>query len=256
MRVKRYSLSEPVQHGRLNTNTVARLDDVTALSEVLGVLNELRAEYAPDRILCTLDDVNQCAYTSGHAAQGDALWLDLSDLDEDDLAAQRRATDERIAHVAAALDDPRLRVEWDALPGGRIGGTNDVAGLLAMNTAPDGILDDVVLIQRVPVPRDDLVIAGIPNGYFEDDWDTFQNHAVIRRMASHGYRHIGIGASLLGFDRELPPTAAEATAIVADLTHLYGAPDAAEWADLAAVLLTQRLLVLAYTEDFIDADDE
>ncbi|MEV6903222.1 hypothetical protein [Amycolatopsis sp. NPDC051372] len=102
---------------------------------------------------------------------------------------------------------------------------------------------------------DDLVIAGIPNGYFTSDWTVFQNHAIVRRMATHGYRHFGIGASLLGFDRVAAPTTEQARALVADLTHLYGAPGApgvAAWDELAGLLPERCLLLLGYTENFPD----
>ncbi|MDT7797964.1 MAG: hypothetical protein QOI78_1397 [Actinomycetota bacterium] len=111
-------------------------------------------------------------------------------------------------------------------------------------------------MQRVPVPRDDLAVAGIPNGYFTSDWNVFQNHAIIRRMAVHGYRHLGIGASLLGFDRAAAPSADEAKAVVADLKHLFGAAGAAGWTELATLLPQRRLLLLGYTENFPDMIDD
>ena len=256
MRVTRYEPSEVVRRGRLNTNTVARLDDVATFAELLGVLGELRAEHGPARLLCTLDDVSQCAYTSGHAALDDRLWLDDGDPGDEDHAARRRADDARTAHIAAALDDPGPRVTWDELPGERLGGEADVAALVGVNRNPDAVLDDVVLVQRVPVSRDDLALAAIPNGYFTADWNVFQNHAIIRRMATHGYRPLGIGASLLGFDRAAAPSADEALAVVADLKHLYGAPGATGWAELTALLPRRPLLLLGYTENFPDLIDE
>lgn len=66
MRVTRYEPSDEAGRGRLDTNTVARLDDVGTFAELLRVLAELRDEHSPARILCTLDDVGQCAYTSSH----------------------------------------------------------------------------------------------------------------------------------------------------------------------------------------------
>ncbi|UOX90706.1 hypothetical protein MUY14_08795 [Amycolatopsis sp. FBCC-B4732] len=252
MRVMRYEPSDDVGRARLNTNTVARLDDVGTFTELLGVLARIRAEHRPARILCTLDDVSQCAYTSGHATEDDRLWFDDGDIDHDDPIARRRADDGRAARIAAALDDPGQQFPWQKLPGDRLGGEADVAALVEVNRNPDGFLDDVVLIQRVPVARDDLAIAGIPNGYFTSDWDVFQNHTIIRRMAAHGYRLLGIGASLLGFDRPAPPAADKAEAVVADLQHLYGAPSTESWAELAALLPQRQLLFLGYTENFPD----
>jgi hypothetical protein len=246
MRVTRLEPSEPVRRGRLDTNTVARLDQIESFSALLAELDGQRATHGPARIVCTLDDVNQCAYTSGHASEDERLWFDEGD------DGGRLVDDARVARIAAALDDPGLRVKWDALAGVRLPDAADVAGLVEINRDPGRVLDDVVLVQRVPVDRDDLVLAGIPNGYFTCDWDTFQNHAVVLRMAAHGYRHIGIGSALLGFDRETTLSADETRAVVADLVHLYGTPDVTAWADLAALLAGQRTLMLGYTEDFAE----
>ncbi|MRH92243.1 hypothetical protein GFY24_33230 [Nocardia sp. SYP-A9097] len=255
MRVSYFDTFDPVPRERLNTNTVARLDGVVSFSELLPVLEELRARYAPARLVCTLDDVNQCAYTSMHASFDDRLDYRDDGYDEKDSAAVHHADNSGAVRIAAALEDPGLRVEWAALDGTRAGTEATIAALIEANRHPERVLDDVVLIQRVPVPRDDLAIAGIPNGYFESDWDIFRNHAVVRRLAVHGYRHIGIGAAFLGFDRPTAPTMDEAHAVAADLAHLYGAAAAPEWPELAAVLATQRLLILGYAEDFTDTLD-
>jgi hypothetical protein len=221
------------------TDTETRLVEVATFAELLGALDELRAEHAPVRLVCTLDDVKQCLYTSAHASQDERIAYYEDDED----------TDAEIAHVASALDDPDLRVEWDELPGQRTSGEDDVATLVEVNRTPDRWLDDVVLVRRASVARDDLVIAAIPNGYFTTDWDTFQNHAIIRRLATYGYRHFGVGASLLGFDRQDDLTDTGARAVVADLVHLYGAPDSVSWVELATLLTGQRLLLLGYTEN-------
>jgi hypothetical protein len=247
MRVTRFDAQKPVQRGRLDTNTVARLDGIESFDALLTELDTLRAEHGPARIVCTLDDVNQCAYTSMHASEDERLWFDA-----DENADPRLMDDARVASVAAALDDATLRVKWDALAGVRLPDAADVAGLVEINRDPGAVLDDVVLVQRVPVDRDDLVLAGIPNGYFTCDWDTFQNHAVVLRLAAHGYRHFGIGSALLGFDRETTPSADEARAVVADLVHLYGTPETTAWPDLAALLPSRRTLLLGYTEDFAE----
>ncbi|MET7991045.1 hypothetical protein ABZU76_09055 [Amycolatopsis sp. NPDC005232] len=254
MRVTRYDAAQEVR-GRVDTNTVARLDEIGGFAEVLDALGQLRGEDPTARMLCTLDDVDQCLYTSVHATEDDRLWFDDgtdNGTDDEDPAVRRKVDDARAAHVAAALEDPGSRVEWEELPGQRMGGEVDVAALVAVNRKPDGFLDDVVLVQRVPVGRDDLVIAGIPNGYFTSDWSVFQNHAIVRRMAAHSYRHFGIGASLLGFDRAAAPSTEEAHAVVADLTHLYGAPGVTAWDELAGLLPERRLLLLGYTENFPD----
>ena len=100
---------------------------------------------------------------------------------------------------------------------------------------------------RVPVPEDNLLIAGMVNGYFSADWDVFQNHAIIRRLEErHGYRFFGIGAAWLGFIRPQAPGADEARRLVADLTELYDVQDdeqgeaAPAWRELAQAVQASR----------------
>ncbi len=100
----------------------------------------------------------------------------------------------------------------------------DIEALVAANATPDLIVDEVVCVQQVPVDRDDLLIAALPNGYFSADWDIFQNHALIRHLQEHhGYRLFGLGASWLGFQRDSAPSPAQANALVADLQRVYAA---------------------------------
>lgn len=126
------------------------------------------------------------------------------------------------------------------------------------NRDPDGVLDTAVFVQRLPVARDDLALAGIPNGYFDGDLDVAANHAVIRRLQdAHGYRFAGIGADWLGFVRAAAPTPEQARAVVTDLRHVYSGgtpgdvPEAA-WATLAEVITARPTLLVAYTEGFAE----
>ncbi|MFB7875112.1 hypothetical protein ACFC06_07630 [Nocardia sp. NPDC056064] len=247
---------EPGVRDRLDSNTVARLDGVTGFADLREALTTLRAAYPDARLLCTYDDPDQCAYTSMHATlrlEEDAEPAE--DYDFEDPVAVHRAENATLAHIAALLDDPGRRVDWPSLAGSRAAGDADLDDLVRLNSAPDRALDATVLVQRVPVDRDDLALAGIPNGYFAGDWNIFTNHAVIQRMAGHGYRHLAIGAALLAFDRPSAPSAEEAAAVVSDLIHLYGRPDAIAWHELAVLLPDRDLLVLGYAEDFGDALD-
>ncbi len=240
---------------RLDSHSVARLDGVTGFADLREALTALRAAHPDARLLCTYDDLNQCAYTSMHATHVLDEDREVEEYDYDDPAAVHRAETATLAHIAALLDDPDRRVDWASLPGSRAATETDLDHLVRLNHAPDRALDPTVVVQRVPVDRDDLAIAGIPNGYFADDWTIFANHAVIRRMAGHGYRHVAIGAALLAFDRPTAPTVEEAAAVVSDLIHLYGLPESIAWHELGVLLPERDLLVVGYAEDFGDALD-
>lgn len=245
----------------VNTFSHRRLSEVTSLAEVLACLEDLRRREPAHRFLCTLDDLGQCCYTSMHACEDARLEPDDAgvDVDFDDPAALHAHEARRLAHVRAQLDVPALRQDWRALAEARRSSQDDVDALVAMNRDPDQVLphDDVVYVQRVPVPRDDLLIAGLPNGYFTSDWNVFQNHALICHLeAAHGYRFIGIGASWLGFVRAQAPNVEEARRLVADLALVYPSDDAAAateaWDELASLLTGRHTLLLGYTENFAE----
>ncbi len=67
----------------------------------------------------------------------------------------------------------------------------------------------------------------------------------------HNYVLFGIGASTLGFVRQLDSTTdQDVPALVEDLKHLYGQQESSAWQRLEATLATSPILILGYTEDF------
>ena len=227
------------------------------LERLLAHLGALHAADPHHHYLCTLDDPGQCSYTSGHACEDDRFDLDEpDDMDWDNpvqLAAWELAS---LQHRVQQLGNPDVAQTWADVCGTLSASADSVDALLTANRAPDQLIDEVVYIQRLPVAAADLMIAGQPNGYFGTDWDTFQNHAIIRHLATQwGYRFFGMGASWMGFVRTTPPDADQAQRLVADLRDLYGAGQGDEvlqhagWQALAQLLATQRTLVLGYTEN-------
>ena len=65
----------------------------------------------------TLDDINQCCYTSGHASADERLELDEdSDIDFDDPEAVHAWEGRALAHVAAQLQSG-LQQAWSDVAG-------------------------------------------------------------------------------------------------------------------------------------------
>jgi len=250
MKITSIPLDKAVSDGPIDAFSHVLLSDSPTLDEVLGCLASLHVADPRHGYLCTLDDVGQCRYTSMHASDDERIAL-YEDEDpatpEDALAARERL----LAHVVAQLEHSMHRLEWTALAGTLLCNDADIEALVAANAAPDLIIDEVVCVQQVPVARDDLLIAALPNGYFSADWDLFQNHCLIRHLQEHhGYRLFGLGASWLGFQRDRAPSPAEADALVADLQRVYAAGMHDTWSRLAATLATRTTLLLGYTEDF------
>ena len=235
------------------------IEEVGSLAALLAHVEALRAADPAHRYLCTLDDIQQGSYTSGHASQDDRLYLDSPpDMDWDDPVQEAAWDLQALQHRARQLREAQGPQRWADVCGSLAVSASDIDALLAANRAPDLLLDDVVYIQRLPLAEGDPLIAGQPNGYFSADWDSFQNHAIHQHLAEqHGYQLLAMGAAWMALARVQPPGAAQAQALVADLRALYAQGNEAllahaGWQALPALLQMQRTLVLGYTEDMAD----
>jgi hypothetical protein len=236
------------------------LENVTGLNALLAHMDSLQRADPEHRYLCTLDDPGQCSYTSGHAAQNERLELDSPDDMDWENPAQLAAWElAGLQHRVQQLCNPDIVQTWADVCGTLSIGADDVKALVAANAEPDQLLDEVIYIQRLPVATDDLKIAGQPNGYFSVDWDTFQNHAIIRHLqARWDYRFFGMGAAWMGFVRASPLNADETRRMVSDLRDLYGSGQDSGvwqhegWATLAHVLQARNTLMLGYIEGLAD----
>lgn len=246
-------------HEIVNSHVVASHTGIASGEELLDVLAAERSAASGKRVLLTLDNIAQCHYTSMHALEADELYVEEpDDFDEDDpahMVAWERAT---TAHVAAQLLDPDLQVNWDDLAGRLDLGVRGVERIARANARPTSVLDRQVQVLNVDVAGENEVIAGLVNGYFTSDLNVFANHAVVRRMARHGYRLFGLGASWLGFERDTALEHGEVAAVLDDLRHLCGdhadqiTGQQAGWDAVAAALAGQRWLFVGYTENYAD----
>ena len=225
---------------------------------------DLQARHPAVRVLATLDDPDQAAYTSFHAIETHRL----DDTDGHDLSALGPECFEDGAHCGylttpeefpIRLANLRARAAGMALADARgvlfwRGGA--VAGPIFPDTVmldPDAALDvkrlREVHFQFVPVTAAADALAAFPNGYFSSDLDPLQNHAIAQHLeAAYGLALMGVGARHLGFVCPDPLTQTEAAALADDLVSLHAeAPvDAAE--RLASALTGKDWLLLRYTE--------
>jgi hypothetical protein len=238
--------------------SVALVTDAVGFSSLLDAFHEVEAENRQlGRSFLTLDDLNQCLYTSGHTLGSYGF--------DDDLVYPENETPEAVAEYQAAvlaatlkgLSDPDRTVSWDQLQGTLFAVPEDIDALNELNRNPDLLLDDVHVVQCIPVASDEGPLANLPNGYFTSDWTPFQCLAVVRRICQqHGYAFIGIGASTLGFLSVLDDEGERDTAaLISDLQHLYGQADHGAWQQLDQTLRRARHLILGYTENFADLID-
>ncbi len=248
---------EPFRRGNFSCAYLWR-EEVSSVDELLKELDALSAADPDSRYLSTLDDINQCSYTCGHAGQDERLELEEPEdeaVDWEDPVQVAAWEQKALQHRVQQLGNPALAQSWEQVCGSLGTQAEDVQALLAVNREPDQLLDEVIYVQRIAVDSDDLKIAAQPNGYFSADWDTFQNHAIIRHLATqYGYRFFAMGAAWMGFVRPEPPDRGQAAQLVADLRELYGKGNDevhshAGWAELALLLQERRTLMLGYTED-------
>jgi hypothetical protein len=237
-------------------NIFARLviREVSDITEVVDLVRSEQAQHPHASIFVTLDDLDQALYTSMHATESDELEIDTGDLDfVNDQDADELAQQRQFAHTTAQLANPELRQSWGQLRGSRETDAAGIAALAAMNDSPTGVLDEVTILMHVPTDDRTTAIAALPNGYFSDDWNTFQHHAVARHLAKrYQYQAFGIGASWAGYLRDTPLLADDAAQLVSDLAELYGCADAPGWQLLSEVLTRQCTLFLGYTDNFAD----
>lgn len=242
-------------------------DGVTAhrlasFAELMDVHLRLQAEHPNYRVLASLDDLGQAAYTSGHGAD----FHELDNVEGHDLSglgAEAFDGDQHIGYLSTPAEFPirlaNLLKEAQAMDLKQVSGvllwgtTGDSNDLITVNTKPEEALriasEEEVIFQFVPVDSAADAIAAFPNGYFSCDLSPMQNHALARHLESKfGLALFGIGARYLGFRRTQVLNEIDAHVLAAELAVIYAkTPEGA--ADQLARLITGRdWLLLRYTE--------
>jgi hypothetical protein len=250
MRIER--LTDESRGFRTSVLAQAKVTGAIEFPSLLELVRSERISYPDAAVFVTLDDLGQALYTSMHATESTELEIEVDDLDfERDPVAVRRGTLRQVAHTARMLAVAELRRRWSDLADTRECPPEWIATIAAVNANPASIVDDEVHVLNVPVADALMAIAGLPNGYFSDDWDTFDNFAVTSHLAAtYHYRPLGIGASWIGFERDAPLSLTQARQLVGELTPIYGNPDAPGWFALIDALTSQPTLLLGYTDDF------
>jgi hypothetical protein len=235
---------------------------VTSLPGLVAILRDLQAQSPACRILATLDDPRQAAYTSGHTIGSH----NLDRIDRHDLSALPPEAFENGAHVgylstpaefpirlANLLEQVKstsLKESCGLLAWAQADSDN---GLITANTDPDAamslVTDGLSFIQRVPVARAADALAAFPNGYFTCDLNPMQTHALACYLEeAHGLSLFGVGASWLGFWRDTPIDAPQAQALAKALTRFYAETPTEAAAAFATMMTGRDVLIVRYTE--------
>ena len=238
-------------------------DGVTArnlesFADLLALHSRLQLERPTFRILASLDDLGQAAYTCGHSI--DALGLDddrteaghgssenhghPDDLDPLIGLSIRRSNLVRIAN-AVTLENVAGILDWQT-PG-------DANDLLTVNGNPDRALriakEKEVIFQFVPVETAPDALAAFPNGYFQSDLSPAHNYTLARHLfANYGLALIAVGSRFLGFRRQNALLAEIAYSLAKDLAALYSGVPPGAANELARLLTGRDWLLFRYTE--------
>ncbi|WP_340538078.1 hypothetical protein [Nocardioides sp. GXZ039] len=240
----------------LSALTWLRLTGVERAEELVELVRAERAAHPGVQVLCTLDSIGQAAYTHEHALEDERLdpayaddAPDLADFDDED-AEQARAYELAVVeHIVDQLHSPAHASSWADLAGSRPTDPEEVDAIARVNLDPGLVVDHEVQVLLVPAGTPADAIAGLANGYFPGDWDTFENHAVASHLADrYGFRLFAIGASWLGFERDGALDAAQAKRLTDELAVLYDVADAPAWTKVAAAVTERETLFLPYTE--------
>lgn len=219
----------------------------------IALLRRFQREHPDVRMLGTLDDVHQSAYTSGHAIEKHDLdrGEGLAEPDEDrGYLLRRDQFPIRLANLLARARGVTFTDLAGLLPWNTPGDANDP---ITINADPDAALgwqhEKQFIAQRVPVATAAETVAAWPNGYFGGDLNPMQNLALARHLETQfGLRLCAIGAGRLAFVSDAPLESGAAAEAAADIVSLYAdAPSDAD-ARLAAWLGAHDTLLIRYTE--------
>lgn len=234
--------------------------NLPSFAELLALHARLQEERPDHRVLASLDDLGQAAYTSGHGIEVHRL----DDIEGHDLSGLDPGRFEHGAHRgylgtpaefpirlgnllrgAVPVESVRGLLLWET--------TGDANDLVTVNRDPDAALriaqERDVIFQFVPVASVADMIAAFPNGYFHGDLNPFQNHALARHLETgHDFALFGIGSRFLGFRREGPLSGGDAHRLAAALCGLYAEAPPAAARELAELLTGRDWLLFRYTE--------
>lgn len=219
----------------------------------IALLRTFQRDHPDVRVLGTLDNVDQSAYTSGHAIEKHELDRieGLAEPDEDrGYLLRRDQFPIRHANLLTRAYGVTFASLAGLLPWSTPGDANDP---ITINADPEAALgwrhEKQFLAQLVPVATAAETVAAWPNGYFVSDLTPMQNLALAQHLETEfGLKLCAMGAGRLAFVSDTPLDAGTAAQAAADIVSLYAdAPsDAAD--RLAAWLGTHDTLLVRYTE--------
>lgn len=233
------------------------IDDLKSFDELFGVYEDYKRNNPNKVIILTLDDLGQAEYTSGHSIHSYDLdeteGHDLSNLDEvcfengehrgylstpseffirkTNLLKQAKDIDfESVCDKNMTIDEDEMLI------------------LEGINQSPFEYLDEQIELKVVPVDKSYEGICGFPNGYFESDFDPFENYIIAKHLfENYQFELFGIGASILGFKRDNSLEESKLKELITDLSKLYNTSEEA-FDKFAEIIRDKKYLFLKYTE--------
>lgn len=239
---------------------------ITELSNWQDILNDyasIKQQLQPKKVLLILDDIPQAEYTSMHAIEDEALYFDseahFEDVGDDDEAweiAYKNSQPLAVAHYVLQLHAQANQKQLKQLAEKtKYYDAEDIQAILRINEHPLPVLDTQINVKVATLTDDAEKIAIFPNGYFSADFNSFENFALIRHLATYGFEFIGIGASLLYWIKTERFDHSKVETILQDLAQVYPLA-VADQDKLKTLILENNYLILPYCESpqaYLDA---
>lgn len=236
----------------INSFSTHAIADGSSFMEVLAGLDQVAAQ-TPHSCYITVEFPSQLEYTMGHATERFEFDTETN-YDEPEVDSDAKI----YRRTYEAFRDPNQARSWESLSGKMTATDDDLDQFIQVHTKLDHLVEPQHFVQQVPSDDPIDYLACAPNGYFDGDFNPFENAAIVRRFCgTHGLRFLGMGAESLVFitaDR-LPPKPPLVAAIIADMKHLYGNADSAVWQEITRALAQSAVVVLSYSRGFFETID-
>lgn len=206
-----------------------------SFDELIEVYQKYRKENIGKTVIVTIDDLSQAEYTSAHAT----MYHNLDDTTGYDLSGIDPLAFENGKHIGNLSTPSEFFIRKDnfkkmvkgfdfskACERGLTIDDDEIQILEKIHNNPLDYFDEWILLKIVPVNKSYEAICGFPNGYFMDDFTPFENYAIAKHLnEKYNYDLFAIGASLLGFIRDVPLKEKQAKELVSDLIKLYNSQE-------------------------------
>ncbi|WP_412476206.1 hypothetical protein [Flavobacterium sp. TBRC 19031] len=233
------------------------IEDVKSFNDIIEKYMEFKNNNCLKTIIFTLDNLDQAEYTTTHAIN----MHDLDITEGHDLSVLDPVCFENGEHIGYISTPSEFFIRYQnfikqtntisfatACEKGLTIEEDEINLLVKINSFPLEAFDNKIILKVIPVKHSYEAFAGFPNGYFASDLNPFENYAICKHWnQKYELELFGIGASLLGFYRNVPIDNDIAKEIIADLAILYDT-EVSRLEKLKSIIINNNFFFIKYIE--------